>query len=515
MNIFNVIKNEINAAIGYQQTFEELIANGDITRAISMMEDHSVTAEQCIREYNADSHKIMKRQSKIIRDKDGNFIRTKDLNKIAVPYPLYINEIALVFLYGRPVKWNNATPDPDKDERIALDAERRGLEDGDPRIEEIDARLDEIRAKRDAVEDRYQKFISTLEKARFDAHIREAKRVAGIEESAAMLYHCYKDDDGEPRLLIKVLSKQKNDDIYTMFDQYDRLVAFAWGYNTVNEANQVMHHFDIYTAQKKWTCQQRSFGKWDVTEEPNIVGKIPVIIFMQHREWEQTTTMIDRVEKAQSQTADSNDRFSDPKLVATAEIVNQSKLPKEEDEGNLYVLKNGGDLKYLERNDNNEARSGEVKWLDDHILSKSFTPNLTMEALKGLGQASGRMLEQYLILAKVKADKRKETHDGYLSRTSNLVLAILDNVLDVANKGYSELQVTHEFSEPFGEDVQLILTDATKQFNAGGMSTETYLERSYLIKDPKLELDRIEKEKAEKMKQYQQQQQIDAFGVAE
>ena len=113
------------------------------------------------------------------------------------------------------------------------------------------------------------------------------------------------------------------------------------------------------------------------------------------------------------------------------------------------------------------------------------------------------------------ADKRKETHDGYLSRTSNLVLAILDNVLDIANKGYSDVQVSHEFSEPFGEDVQSILTDATKQFNAGGMSTETYLERSYLIKDPKLELDRIEKEKAEKMKQYQQQQLIDAFGVAE
>ena len=117
MSVFNVIKNELKAAFGYQQTFEELIANGDIRRAINMMEDRSVRAAECIRDYKAESHKIMKREPKIVRDKEGNIIRSKELNKIAIPYPLYINEIALVFMYGRPPKWMNETPMPRRDER--------------------------------------------------------------------------------------------------------------------------------------------------------------------------------------------------------------------------------------------------------------------------------------------------------------------------------------------------------------------------------------------------------------
>lgn len=514
MSVFTAIKNEINAAIGYQQAFEELIANGDIGRAISMMEDRSIQAAKNISEFNTGSHKIMKREPKIIRDKAGNFIRSKDLNKIAIPYPLYINEIALVFLYGRPVKWLDGTPKPRREERFALEEELKGLVEGDSRIDEINATLETIDAEQRALDARFARYKELLTTARFDAHIREAKRMAGIEGCSAMLYHVYQENN-EPQLIIKVLSKQENDDIYTLFDQYGRLVAFAWGYNTVDSANKTVHHYDIYTADKIWRCEQKGFGTWDVKEERNMIGKIPVIVFIQEKEWEQVESMIDRVEKAYSAVADSNDRFSDPKMVATSDIINKNKLAQQEEESSVFVLKNGGDLKYLERADNNEARNSEIEKLDDMILSKSFTPNLTMEQLKGLGQASGRMLQQYMILADIKAARHKEKHDEYLSRTSSLVLSILDNVIDVANKGYSELTVLHEFSEPFGDDVQQVLTDAIKQYNAGGMSMETLLEQSYLVKDARLEMERIEREQEEKMQRYQQQQVIDAFGVAE
>lgn len=514
MGVFNTIRNEINAAIGYQQTFVELIRNGDISRAIRMMEDRSEQAEKNIREYNTSSHKIMERGPKIIRDKNGDFIKSKDLNKIAIPYPLYINEVALVFMYGRPVKWIDGTPQPRRDERIALEEERKTLEEGDARMAEIDAILNEIDKEQGVMQERFSKFKETLTAARFDAHIREAKRVAGIEGCSAMLYHVYRENN-EPKLTIKVLSKQEDDDIYTLFDQYNRLVAFAWGYNTVDAANKVVHHYDIYMSDYQWKCEQRGFGGWTVKEEKNLIGKIPVIVMVQKKEWDQVESMIERVEKAYSSVADSNDRYSDPKLVATSEILNKNKLLKQEEESNVFVLKNGGDLKYLERTDNNEARNSEIEKLDDQILSKSFTPNLTMEMLKGLGQASGRMLQQYMILADIKAAKHKEKHDEYLSRTSSLMIAIMDNIMDIPHKGYDMLVILHEFSEPFGEDVAAVLGDAIKQYNAGGMSTETLLEQSYLIKDAKLEMERLTKESEEKMARYQQQQTIDAFGVAE
>jgi len=514
MNILDVFKNKLNAAVGYQQTFEELIRNGDVRRAISMMDSHSERAEECIRDYEAPSHKIMKREPKVIRDKDGNIIRYKELNKIAIPYPLYINEIALVFMYGRPVKWIDGTPDPNKEERLALDAERKTLEEGDPRLVEIDTRISELQKEQDKTKARFERYKDLLAECHFDAHIREAKRVAGIEECSAMLFHVRK-EDGKPKMTIKVLSKAENDDIYTLFDQYDRLTAFAWGYNTMDAGKKIVHHYDIYMADRIWYCEQTNFGTWRVVEKTNQVGKIPVIIFQQKKEWEQTESLIDRVEKATSAVADSNDRFSDPKLVATAEIINRDKLPKEEDEGDMFVVKSGGDVHYLEREDSNESRNSEIDKLDDQILSKSFTPNLTLESLKGLGQASGRMLKQYLVLANIKADKHKEKHDEYLYRTSSLVCAILDNVIDVANRGYSSLVINHEFSEPFGDDVTQILADALKQHNSGGMSTETLLEHSYLIKDASLEKERLERQKEEELKEYMRRQTVDAFGVAE
>ena len=42
----------------------------------------------------------------------------------------------------------------------------------------------------------------------------------------------------------------------------------------------------------------------------------------------------------ESTDADTNDRFSNPAMVATSEILNS--LPKSEEEAKLFILKNGG-----------------------------------------------------------------------------------------------------------------------------------------------------------------------------
>ncbi len=37
------------------------------------------------------------------------FLRWEEKWKIPIPYPVFINEIALVFLYGRPLKWTQSS----------------------------------------------------------------------------------------------------------------------------------------------------------------------------------------------------------------------------------------------------------------------------------------------------------------------------------------------------------------------------------------------------------------------
>ena len=113
MGFFNVIKNEVKAAVGYQQNFTALLEAKDISRALNYMQDRSGFAEKALLEYKVENHEVMKRQDKAVYDKKGNFLRWQKRWKIPIPYQSFINEIALVFLYGRPVKWTQRSKGTD------------------------------------------------------------------------------------------------------------------------------------------------------------------------------------------------------------------------------------------------------------------------------------------------------------------------------------------------------------------------------------------------------------------
>lgn len=479
MGLFNIIANDVKAAIGYQQSFTELLEAQDVSRAVSMMKDCSIQAAQNLKEYEISTHKINERQDRAVFDKKGNFLRWSKRWKIPIPYQPFINEIALVFLYGRPVKWFQISENTD---------------------------------------DGFQNYIRLNEEIRFNAVVREAKRAAGAEGISAILYHVYMDSKtNEPKLLLNVLSKKTNDDIYFIKDQYRKLTAFAWGYYLTEAGNKTVHHLDVYTADTIYKCKRSNVG-WEVLVRQNPIGKIPVLMFEQEVEHDGTQPMIDRTEALTSTDADVNDRFANPAMVATAEILNS--LPKAEEEAKLYILKNGGEVKYLTWDQASQSKSNEYDRLDKHILSKSFTPNIDFDNMKTLGNLSAKAIRKVMLLAVIKAEKRKETHDGYMNRHASLMLAILGNVLDYSHKSlYDALQIGHEFQEPFGDDVSETLNDVLRQFGAGGMSTQTMLELSYLIKDAKKEMELIKQEQLEKMDQQLKQQQelnkLDIFGQGE
>lgn len=479
MGLLNSIANEVKAAIGYQQSFTELLEAKDVSRAVSMMKDCSIQAANNLRDFEVSTHKINERQDRAVYDKKGNFLRWSKRWKIPIPYQTFINEIALVFLYGRPVKWTQIS---------------------------------------EGTDEAFQKFTKTLEDIRFNAAVREAKRVAGSEGVSAILYHVYRDSKtDEPKLLLNVLSKKNNDDIYYIKDQYKRLTAFAWGYYLTEAGNNTVHHLDIYTDDSIYRCKRASIG-WEVLVIKNPIGKIPVLLFEQEVEHDGTQPMIERTEALTSTDADVNDRFANPAMVATAEILNS--LPKAEEEAKLYILKNGGKVEYLTWDQASQSKQNEYERLDKHILSKSFTPNIDFDNMKSLSNLSAKAIRKVMLLAVIKAEKRKETHDGYMNRHAHLMLAILGNVLDYAHKSqYDALQIGHEFQEPFGDDVSDTLNDVLKQFGAGGMSTKTMLELSYLIKDAKKEYELIKQEQAERLEQEIKRQQeinkLDVFGQGE
>lgn len=466
MVFFDLFRNYLNSILGRKQEFYELLAAKDIDAIKAQMQTRGNYALAALKEYEVATHEVMRREDKIITDKKGAFRRKEKVWKLPVPYQAYINEIALVFLYGRPVKWSQ-------------------ISDGTDRA--------------------FEKFQEVIKRTRFDSKIRQCKRLAGKETESAMLFRVFKDDDGHPDVQIRVLAKSKGDEIYTRWDQYENLISVAWGYNVREAENKVVYHFDIYTPEFIYRCTRQTLG-WSVEKELNHIEKIPIILFQQDKEWHGVEPLIHREEMIASHTADTNDYFADPIAVFNADVVKN--LPDKKESGKA-LFANGKDgiqnaMAYVTWDSAPQSKKDELDWLQNQILSKSFTPNITLDTLKSISQLSAKALRTVMMLADIKASKHKEVHDELLDRTSSLITSIIGNVLDVSLHAECEsLIVGHEFQEPFGEDIADDLANITNAIDAGILSTESGVEQNPLVKDVARERKRLEAEKEDRMKQQQ------------
>ena len=473
MGIIRMFTNYLNAVVGRNQEFEELIKAKDISRVKELFSSREEMSNQAMKEYDPNKHEIMNREDKIVLNKKGERKGVVTRWKLPINYPQYINEISVVFIYGRPVKWTNVSEGTEK----AFDA-----------------------------------FKDLIKNTRFNSKIRQCKRLAGAETQSAMLFRVFRNHENKADCQIRVLAKSKGDEIYARWDMYENLVSFAWGYYVKDSSTATSYHFDIFTPDVIYRCKRVITG-WEVVEEANPIGKIPVLLFQQDKEWKGVEQLIHREEYIGSRTADTNDYFSDPQFVVNADIIKN--MPEKGDENKTLIVKGQDDVSkaahYLTWDNAPESKKQEIEWLQKHILTKTFTPNIDFDSMKGLSNVSGKALKQMMLLADIKASKHKETHDELLDRAASLMTAIIGNVLNVAL--YSEcknLSIEHEFQEPFGEDIAEAINNIAKAKDAEMISTEGAIELNPLVKDKTQEMKRIEKEASESA-----QRQRDIFGASQ
>lgn len=484
MSIINSITNLFNATVGRNQDFEQLIAAKDITRVMSLLDSHQLEAEEAMKEYDPKTHLIMERKDKVLKDLTGKRKGTLMRWKLPVGYPVYINEMSLVFLFGQPVKWVQTGGEGD---------------------------------------DGFKAFTDLLARMHLNSKIRQCKRLAGSETESAMLFRVYRNKKGEPDCQIRVLARSKGDEIYTRWDVYENLITFAWGHYSKDVGGKTTYHLDIFTDEAIYHCQRGTFG-WEVEEEDNPIGKIPVIYFRQKKEWDGVEELINREEYVASRRADTNDYFSDPYLVLKAALL-KSMPDKDVENKTLIASDNVEDVSkmasFLTWDGQNESKKDELEWLKHHILTKTFTPDVDWSQMKGLSAMSGKALKQMMLLADVKATKHKELYDELLDRIGSLVISIMRNVLYISRSDYGldGLKVSAMYREPFGEDIAEAIKNISASIDGGTMSEESGIEQNPLIKDKKLEKERIKKQKEDAAKEQQDlfsatQGKDDIFGGA-
>lgn len=454
--IFNVLRNKVLNSMGVERDLMKLIQDKDISRVQTLMQNRDSCVNDAIKEYNPETHAVMNRPDKPRKGKEPYKVE-----KLPRCRQRYINEVELFFLLGNPIKWKTSSDVEGKDEA-------------------------------------FEAYTQFLKDTRFNTTMRQAKRLAGAETESAKVYHIY-NDAGKPAVKVMVISKSKGYTLRPLFDQYENMIAFGYGY-FIKEGDKTVEHFDLQTPTFIFRCKKADIG-WDVVPVPNPTGKINVIYYRQEKAWYGTDNRCTREEMIDSKAADTNNYFADPKVKATADVIKSLADPDTVGEVIQLTNKDISAIDYMAPPEYSSMKESEKKDLNSSILFDSFTPDFSFENMKGLGTLSGEALKRAMILGFIKRDNLKEIYDILVDREKNLVIAIMANVTHIQlREKLLNLNIEHEFSEPFNEDIQEKWSAIGKAYYDGIISLEQSVNMLALVDNPAEEIERIRREKQSKIK---------------
>lgn len=447
--IFNLLRNKTLNSLGVERDLMKLIQDKDISQVQTLLQNRDMDVIEAMEEYNPESHRVNKRKDKQRKNKEPYKVE-----KLPRTRQRYINEVELFFLLGNPIKWKNDV---------------------------------------NGTDEAFKAYNEFLQDTRFHTTMRQAKRLAGSETESAKIYHIY-DDNGKPGVKVLVISKSKGYTLRPLFDQYENLIAFGYGYN-LKEGDRTIEHFDIETPAYIFRCKKANIG-WEVTPLVNPSGKINVIYYRQDKAWYGTQPRCDREEHIDSKAADTNNYFADPKLKATADVIQS--LAEADTAGEVIQMssKDNSSVEYLVPPEYSSMKDSEKKDLNNSILFDSFTPDFSFENMKGMGTLSGEALKRAMTLGYIKRDNLKEIYDILVDREKNLILAIMMNVTHIhLREQLAKMNIIHEFAEPFNEDKEKLWASIGKLYSDGIISLDLAVNMLALTDAPQEEIERIKNEK--------------------
>lgn len=451
-SVSDIIRNKVLNYMGVERDLAELLADKDINKVMAMLQNRDDEVNDALNEFTPELHEVMRRRDKVREGKDPYRVE-----KLPRSRQRYINEVELFFLYGKPIEWKDSTP--------------KGGGDA------------------------YEAFSGMLKTLRFDSLMRQLKRVAGSETEAALLFHFYNDED-TPQVRPLILAYSEGYKLRPLIDQYGNMLAFGYGYS-LKEGKKTVEHFDVQTADYLYYCRKGSVG-WEVEVKENPTGKINVVYVRQKKAWEGVQRRIEREEKIDSNMADTNNYFASPMAKATVDVIDS--LGDPERPGKMIQL-TGDDsqFEYINPPIASELLAQERAALRESILFDSFTPDLSFEALKGMGTMSGEAIERAMTIGTLKAANLQEIYSVVVDRTKNIILAIMKNLTHIPLRSQLEaLVVEHEFASPFGKDTLTKWQAIGQAYNNGVLSLEEAVRQVGIADNPDEEIERIKNANTQK-----------------
>jgi SPP1 family phage portal protein len=439
------------------------------------------TQKQILDQYDPYQHKVMVDKvaypDKEIKNDKGETINTESVNRIPIPLQQMIASRAAAFLCANPIKLS-ATPDG-ADQEALLAALQKTWQDN-----KLDFKH----------QDEAEKWMAATICAELwytdDASDEYWSDVEGI--------------DAKFKLRMKLLSPFFGDVIIPIFDQGGDLIAGARGYFLLvgDDQTKQEEHLDIYTDDVTYRGVKGE-GGWTFTPESWPIGKIPMIIYQREfTEWHSVQPMIERLEIKQSRHANTNDYFDSPIVFVEGDL---QSMASKGDDGKVLVGAIGSKAYYLSWDHAPESTKMEIENLLKFIHACTDTPDISFEALKGIGQTSGFALQFMFMGAHLKAAKNAGPFGEGIQRRINFLMAALTKLGTLKVEGDNgtkkqplssalKMKVTPVFEYFLPKNIDEIIQTLTVAVTGGIMSKMSAVKVNPYITDPDAEMKQIKKE---------------------
>lgn len=260
-----------------------------------------------------------------------------------------------------------------------------------------------------------------------------------------------------------------------------------------NPGGQFVRTVEIYDKNKVETYKGRVGAMELVEVKPHIFGEVPFIHYINNEEmigdFEPVITIIDAYNKAESDTLNDMDDFSDAYLVLT----NMNGTEKEDIEGfkknRVILMDSDGKVERLIKNVNDTWVENIKSRLNADIHKFSFTPDLSDENFAGT--ASGVSL-RYKLLG---MEQFRATKEGYFDQALRRRLLLICNALKVYGQGVDE-EIIKKINITFNNTLPQNTLEISQIINnlSPYVSKETLLSQVPFIESPR---DEVEKKKQE------------------
>lgn len=289
----------------------------------------------------------------------------------------------------------------------------------------------------------------------------------------------------DPREIIYITNNSLNNEP-TMVIRYFELP-------TDSNSKDKKYSVEVYTKDsiKNYILDGGSLKFIDENSHP--FNDIPIIRYVNNDDetgdYETVIELIDAYDKAQSDTANDFEYFTDAYLKITGESVEPEQALMLKEQRVFNFPEGDGDVSFVTKNIDDSSTENYKARLDKDIHKFSLVPNMTDENFVGnsSGVAMAYKLQGLEFLTGIKEQKFRK---GLLRRVE-----LLANVLSIrANKQMLFTEVEFIFTRNNPENLVEIVETVTKL--VGTISNETQLDLLPMI-DKDQELKRLEKEKHE------------------